>query len=210
MGTSRKLLLIGAGGHSRSCIDVIESEGIYSIVGLVGFKEEIGTSVFGYPIIAADTSLDDLSSEYGFALISVGQIFEVSKRVELFTRATDSGFQLPKVISPFAYGSNRAQIGDGTIVMPGAVVNAGVSIGRNCIINANSIVEHDSIIQDHSHISTGVIVNGGVTVGNQTFVGSGSVLREGIQIGDSCNVGMGISVTRNLPKGTNLKLGESL
>lgn len=203
------LVLIGAGGHSRSCIDVIESEGIYTIAGLVGFDEEVGTSVYGYPIIATDASLEDLSSKYSYALISVGQIFSVSKRVELFTRAVGSGFQLPKVISPFAYVSKRAQIGDGTIVMPGAVVNAGVSIGRNCIINSNSIIEHDSNILDHSHISTGVIVNGGVTVGNQTFVGSGSVLREGIHIGDSCNVGMGMSVTGNLPNGTNLKLGGS-
>ena len=45
------VILIGAGGHSRSCIDTIEQEGKYRIVGLVGLKEEVSLSHFGYEII---------------------------------------------------------------------------------------------------------------------------------------------------------------
>jgi phage gp45-like len=40
--TKSDLILIGAGGHSRSCIDVIEQEGKYRIAGLVGAKDEVG------------------------------------------------------------------------------------------------------------------------------------------------------------------------
>ena len=38
----KQILLIGAGGHARSCIDVIERENKYKIYGLVGLKKEIG------------------------------------------------------------------------------------------------------------------------------------------------------------------------
>ena len=35
------LIVIGAGGHAKSCIDVIEQHGHYSIGGLVGMPAEI-------------------------------------------------------------------------------------------------------------------------------------------------------------------------
>ena len=51
------ILLIGAGGHCRSCIDVIEQEGRWDIAGLVGQKDDIGASVLGYKVIASDADL---------------------------------------------------------------------------------------------------------------------------------------------------------
>jgi hypothetical protein len=39
------LLLIGAGGHAKSCIDVIEQENKFKIIGLVGSPNEVGTHV---------------------------------------------------------------------------------------------------------------------------------------------------------------------
>ena len=46
-----KIILVGAGGHARSCIDVIELNGIYKIVGLVEKDYSEGNENLGYPII---------------------------------------------------------------------------------------------------------------------------------------------------------------
>jgi FlaA1/EpsC-like NDP-sugar epimerase len=35
----KKIILIGGGGHSKSCIDVIENENKYKIVGIVDKKK---------------------------------------------------------------------------------------------------------------------------------------------------------------------------
>ena len=40
------IILIGGGGHCKSCIDVIESEGRFQIVGIVDLKENIGKKLF--------------------------------------------------------------------------------------------------------------------------------------------------------------------
>ena len=37
----KKIILIGAGGHCNSCIDVIELEKKYKIIGLVDNKKKI-------------------------------------------------------------------------------------------------------------------------------------------------------------------------
>jgi sugar O-acyltransferase (sialic acid O-acetyltransferase NeuD family) len=188
------ILLIGAGGHARSCIDVIELHDGYQITGLVGLADEIHTQHFDYPVFATDSDLRKLAKTHQNALITVGQIHTPDKRIRLYQMATDLGFKLPVIISPTAYVSKYAKIGSGTIVMHGAIINAGVTIGNNCIINSRALIEHDATVGDHCHISTGAILNGNVQIGFGSFLGSGSVVKEGVRLDQRCVVGMGLAV----------------
>ncbi|MDO8652929.1 MAG: NeuD/PglB/VioB family sugar acetyltransferase [Undibacterium sp.] len=188
------LLLIGAGGHARACIEVIEQQGLYQIAGLVGMPEERRTQHLGYTVIATDRDLPELAKVYQYAVITVGQIRSPDVRMRLFQRATELGFQLPSIVAPTAHVSRHATIGAGTIVMHGAIVNAGARVGNNCIVNSRSLLEHDAMIEDHCHISTGAILNGNVRVGSGSFVGSGSVVKEGITLGKRCIIGIGLPV----------------
>lgn len=47
------------------------------------------------------------------------------------------------------------KIGEGSVIMAGAIVNPDAEIGRHCAINTNSVIEHDNVIGDFSHISVG-------------------------------------------------------
>lgn len=196
------LILIGAGGHARACMDVVEQEGIYEIAGLVGLPQELGKKSFGYEVIASDAQLPELTVQYQFALISIGQIQTADDRIRLFSQAQDLGFTFPTVISPTAYVSPHANIGIGTVVMHGAIVNAGASVGKNCIINSNSLVEHDVHMEDHCHVSTGAILNGNAHIGSGSFIGSRAVIKEGISIGANSIVGMGLTVRQNVASRT--------
>jgi sugar O-acyltransferase (sialic acid O-acetyltransferase NeuD family) len=196
-----KLVLIGAGGHARSCIDVIECEGSFQIAGLVEFSRQSNEkrSEFDHAVVGIDDDLSELSKIHQYALIAIGQILSAEPRIRLYQKVTQLGFQLPIIISPTAYVSRFATLGAGTVVMHGAIINAGANIGNNCIINSRALIEHDVKVGDHCHISTGAILNGDVVVGSETFIGSGSVLKQGISIGNNCLIGMGITVRHNLP-----------
>ena len=191
------IILLGAGGHSRACIDVIEQEGHFQIAGLVGLPEQRHDHHLGYSIIGTDEDLPQLVKKYSFALVTVGQLESPDLRICLCMQALKLGFQLPVVVAPTAHVSRHAIIGSGTIVMHGAIVNAGARIGNNCIINTRALIEHDAIVEDHCHISTGAILNGGAVVGADSFIGSGSVIKEGITLGKRCIVGMGLSLRHN-------------
>ncbi len=195
------ILLIGAGGHSRACIDVIERLGTFQIAGLVSSAAEEGSEQLGYPILGTDSDLPTLRKHCSHALVAVGQIRSPALRKRLFVQALSLGFILPTLVSTRAHVSRHAKVGVGTVVMHGAVVNAGAEIGANCIINSLALVEHDARVDDHCHISTGAILNGGVHVGSGTFIGSGSTVQEGLRIGSSCIVGMGQSVSLPLANG---------
>ena len=202
-----ELLVIGAGGHSRSCIDTIEQEGKYKIGGLVGLSQEVGSSQFGYDVLATDSELVELAYQYQYALIALGHIHSPDLRIRLYEESKAAGFTLPSIIAPSAYVSPHAKIGAGTIVMQGAILNTGVVVGNNCIINSRALLEHDSRISDHCHVSTGAIINGDTLIGTGSFIGSGSVIKEGVSVGMGSVVGMGVALRHNIDAGSKY-LGE--
>lgn len=202
------ILLVGAGGHARACIDVIEQQGQFTIAGLTGTADEVGRQVLGYQVVGTDADLDGALAEIGTALITIGQIKTPELRMRLFDIIVGSGCAIPLIVSPHAYVSRHASIGAGSIVMHGAVVNAGAVIGRNCILNSNSLVEHDSIVGDHCHIATAASVNSGVRIGDGAFVGSNASVRQGVEIGPRCVIGMGQRVLADCPAGALVPPGR--
>lgn len=173
-----KILLIGGGGHCESVIDVIERAGIYEIEGIIDIKEKPGEFLLGYPYIGTDSEISMFKDKVKAYHISVGQIGISDKRSFLFNLVIAEGGEFPVIVSPNAYVSKHAQIGEGSIIMHHAIVNAGATIGKNCIINTKSLIEHDAVIGDHCHIATGAIINGGVHIGERSFIGSGVVSKQ--------------------------------
>jgi sugar O-acyltransferase (sialic acid O-acetyltransferase NeuD family) len=176
------IILIGAGGHCKSVIDVIEQEGRFEIAGIVDKPEFSGSDILGYPAIGNDSDLGNLANKYQYALITVGQIGSTDLRIKLFDLALKAGFKLPSIVSPRAYVSKHATLGQGTVIMHDSVVNASASIGKNCTINSKALIEHDATIEDFCHISTAAVINGGVIVRQGSFIGSGVITKQYIEI----------------------------
>lgn len=200
--TKAPVLLVGAGGHARACIDVLEQEGRFAVAGLVGLPHEVGTQMLGHPVLGTDADLPALLGDYAHALVAIGQIKTPEPRMRLFNLLEQNGCALPVIVSPRAYVSSHATLGAGTIVMHGAIVNAGAVVGRNCIVNSQSLVEHDVVIADHCHIATAAAINSGVHIGAGTFIGSNSSVRQCINIGERCLIGMGQRVLADCEAGT--------
>ena len=178
----KKIILLGGGGHCRSCIDVIEQEGVFNVAGIVEKFTGESNEVLGYPIVGTDDDLKKLREKYDYAFITVGHIKSNAIRKKLFNKLEELNFKIPIIISPNAYVSKHAQVEKGSIIMHHALINAGAKVEKNCIINSKALIEHDSIIKQHTHISTGAIVNGGVVVKENTFYGSNSTSKENINI----------------------------
>ena len=200
-----EIILVGAGGHARACIDVIELAGQYKIAGLVEKNDANSNESLGYPVLGTDDDLSDLRKEYKFALVTVGQIKSAEIRIKLFQLLREMNYALPAIVSPRAYISKHTQIGKGTIVLHDAMVNANAKVGKNTIINNKALIEHDAFIGDHCHIATGAIVNGEVIIGNESFIGSGAVTRQSVSIGNNCIIGAGVFVKRDIYSGQVIK-----
>lgn len=176
----KKIILIGAGGHCKSCIDVIESEKKYKIFGIVE-KNKTKKSLLGYKIFGENYLNKKLRKNF-YVIITVGHIKDYLIRVKIFRKLKKLGFRFATIVSPLAHISKYSILGEGTIVMHGAIINADAKIGKNCIINSKALVEHDVIIGDHCHISTAAVINGSVLIKSKTFIGSGSTIVNNVVI----------------------------
>lgn len=194
------IILVGGGGHCRSCIDVIEATDFYKISGILDVQERVGEMLLGYPIIGTDMDMERLADEGHLFLITLGQVGTSEGRKRLYARLQKLNAGLATVISPRAYVSVHASVEEGSIVMHDAVVNASARIGRNCIINTRALVEHDAEVADHCHLATGAIVNGGARVETGSFIGSNAVVRENALTGAGAFVKAG-SVCKGVSRG---------
>ena len=206
-----KIILLGAGGHANSSIDVIESTKEYEIIGLFDHMLKKGTNILGYPIIGKDEDILDLVKKNSSKLkgiVTIGQIKSSEKRIYLYNILKNADILSPAITSPNSYISKRCEVGNGTMVFHGAILNALSDIGENCIINSNSLIEHGVKIGSHCHISTGVKVNGDVIIGEGTFIGSGTNINEGVKIGSNCIIGMGQNIYQDIEANSIISLGK--
>ena len=196
----KKLILIGAGGHGKSCVGVIESTKQFEILGFVDTKLAKDQRVLGYPVLGGNNLLNELVAKKDLLfLITIGHVRSSEARVTIFKFLEElNAMMASTIVAASAFVSPHAQLGRGSIVMHQAIVNAGAQIGNNIILNNLSLVEHDCVIGDHSHVSTGAIVNGDCNVGERVFLGSGSVLVNGISVTSDVLVGAGAVVTSSI------------
>ena len=195
----QSIVLIAAGGHCRSCIDVIEQSGKYTIAGILDRRDNLGSSVVGYEIIGTDEKIPHLidSGCVDFH-VALGQVGRNDRRRQLFDEVLGRGGRLPVLASPRSYIAPTASVGAGSIIMHDALVNAGAVIGSNCIINTRALIEHDAAVGDHCHIATGAIINGGSVVGEGSFVGSGAIVFQGVDVEAGSVVAAGEIVRRDV------------
>ncbi len=192
------VVLLGAGGHLRSVIDVIETLADLQIIGISGTEEEKGRRILNkYAVSLTDSELPSVFDDCQNAHVTHADNLKLRKR--LAEVSAGFGFNLLTIASPRAQISNHAKVSAGCFVAHNVVVNAAAKVGRNTVLNTSSVVEHDAAVGEHSHIGPGALILGGAKVGSLTFIGAGASVLPGVSVGDNCTVGAGAVVTKDVP-----------
>ena len=196
-----RLLVIGAGGHARSVIDIILQNGDYEIVGCIdnSYPEmKFLPGMSEIPVVGNDDKLQEFYDQ------GVNRIFVAlgnnRLRAKLYKKAMAIGFEPATVVSRYAVISPRAKIGTGTCVMAGAVVNVNCVIGEDCIINTNCSLDHDCKVGSHCHVAPGCAVSGTVSLGDYVQLGTGTNVIDGISVGEGTFIGAGAAVVKDMPE----------
>jgi len=195
----KNLILIGGGGHCKSCIDIIESSAAYKIIGILDVEEKIGENILGYPVIGTDDLIEEYNSKQTAFCISIGQIKAgIGFREKVFKKLDLMKAEIPVIISESAVVSRFSEIKRGTAILSLAMINAGAVIEENCIINTKALIEHDAYIGRNCHISTSAVINGNCSVGDNCMISTGAVLKNGITVVAGYRIGMGAIVTKDI------------
>lgn len=189
------IVLCGAGGHGKVIADMVEKQGLFTIAGFI--DDHAKGKVFGIPVLGGKDIISSLKKRgISAAVVSMGN---ADTREEWCNELSKAGLDLPVIIHPSAQIARGAELGDGTVVMPCAVVGPDVKAAEGCIINTSASVDHDCVLGKFTHIAPGAHLAGTVTVGDRSFVGVGTVVREGKNIGSRATIGAGSVVVADIP-----------
>ena len=194
-----KLVIWGASGHARVVADIIRAEQSYEIAGFLDDQnpERAQTEFCGTLILGGQEQLEGLLKRgISHLIVAVG---DCQARLRLSALAQSIGFKLATGIHPRATIAADVHIGDGTVIMAGAVINPGAHIGENVIINTCASVDHDCVIEDGVHISPGGRLAGNIIAGRAAWIGIGATIINGIRIGAGAIIGAGSIVLRDIP-----------
>lgn len=198
----KRIVVIGASGHARVVLDVCAQQGSYEIAGLVDTYKPAGTQCGGYPVIGGTRELPvllDSESLWG-GIVAIGDNWI---RRDLVSRIREMvpGFRFATLVHPSAQIAADVTIGQGSVVMAGAIINPGSVVGDFCIVNTRASVDHECVLSSYSSIGPGAVLGGCVRVGAYSAVGIGAVVLQEIEIGEQVVVGAGSTVLRNIPGG---------
>ena len=186
---SKKLIIIGAGGHGKVVFDVAK---------LNGYKEIsfLDDKVISPAVVGKIKDCEKFSNGNDF-FVAVG---DNEKRATISKYLKEKNIEQTSLIHPSAVIGSRVKIANGVVIMANAVVNAGATIGEGVIINTSASVDHDSVIGNYTHVAVGSHLCGGVRVGDNCLLGVGSAVVNGVSIPSNTVIGAGGVVVKSLEK----------
>jgi len=200
--TPESVLLIGAGGHAKVVLDAMLATGQFEVLGLLDSDpSRTGSHVLGVPVLGDETLLQQGAYERSALLLCIG---DNARRLELAARYKLMGRRFLSVCHPTVSLGRETEIGDGTVILAGAVANPGTSIGAHCIVNTCASIDHDCRLADGVHVSPGARLAGGVCVGKGAHIGIGASVLPGVSIGALAKVGAGAVVLSDVPEGVTV------
>lgn len=165
-----KIAIIGAGGLGRDLRSLLLGSGPYEFAGF--WDDNTGS----HPEVKGNIQAlkDQVAQQH--VLIAVGNPQIRKKLYEELSKLNHLSF--PTIVHEQAFLGDKStiQLGEGTVVFPGAVLTTDIKIGENVIIHAGCSLHHDTRIGAHSVIMPGVRISGGAQLGDESFVGSGICL----------------------------------
>lgn len=205
MSAPEPLVVVGAGGHGRELLDVVEAvlvaePGRWDLRGVVDddpgplpLLQRRGIAHLG-PVAAL------AEHDVAYAL-GVG---DGAQRRALDERITEWGRTPATLVHPAASVGSDVHLGPGTLLAAGARLTTNVRTGRHVHLNVNATASHDCRLGDHVTCNPGAVLAGAVTVGDASTIGAGAVVRQGTTIGAGATVGAGAAVVADVDPGTTV------
>lgn len=188
----KNIAILGAGGHTRSSINLIKQFYKNSILNIY------------------DDSFDSKDDEYINKIKLKGNIFDIEKDETIFLSIGDNKKRKEyfnsfyneiikeNLIHNTAYKEYNTNLGMSNQIYANVYINSCAAIGNNNIINTSSIIEHETKIGNHNHVAIGAKLSGRVSIGDNCFIGAGAIIIDKISICDNVTVGAGSIVIRNI------------
>jgi sugar O-acyltransferase (sialic acid O-acetyltransferase NeuD family) len=187
------IAIIGAGGQARVVAAALVASR-YRVAGLYDDDaERWGGSIDGHPIIGP---VEELETKSHPAIVAIGD----NRTRKLVSEQLD--LEWFTVVHPFSWVAPGVELGRGTFVNAGVVVQPGASIGDHVILDTQTGIGHGGRVHDYAHVAVAYL-GADSSVGEGALLGIGSLVFPRTEVGAWATVGAGAVVVRDVrPRAT--------
>jgi sugar O-acyltransferase (sialic acid O-acetyltransferase NeuD family) len=195
-----KIVLFGGGLHTQYCIDIIEKENKYHVIGIIDPHKDIGSEFYGYDVIGREEQLKELMKNHNIhgGIITIGDNWTRKIVHDSITNQVPD-FKFVNAIHPSTIIGKNVKLGVGVVTMAGCIINPNCIVGNFCFFATGAQLEHDSVIGDFASISAGSITGAKVRIGKYSAITLGVTVIDRLTIGENTVVGSGSLVLNDLP-----------
>ncbi len=185
----KRCLVVGAGGFGREVVswalDVKQAE--WTIAGLLDANPRaLDGKDFPYPVLGDPDTWTPAEDEVFLCGLGIPEV-----RMRVCDGLRSRGARFLKLIHPTAVVGVRAEIGEGCIIAPQAVVSVNSTLERFTVINVCAYIGHDVRIGEGTLISGHCDIMGYVCIGRCCLIGGSAAVLPGRNVGEHSVVGAG-------------------
>lgn len=199
MASLPSLVIVGASGHGLSVCDAAQKAGRH-VVGFLDGRKIAGTCHGGVRVLGPEDQLSALvaADESLECVVAIG---DNSVREACVRRLEDlcPVVRFATVIHPWSCIAHEVEVGSGTVILAGVILNVGVRIGRHCLLNTGSQLDHESELGDYASFAPRAATGGNVVIGRCSAVCIGATIIHGVKIGGNTVIGAGAVVLKDVP-----------
>lgn len=118
-------------------------------------------------------------------------------RESLFSRLKEMGYIFETYIHPDARVYTAYPLGEGCVVLPGAVIEPHVQVGANTIIWCNVTLAHHSNVGINCWIASGTVLSGQTRILRNSFIGVNVTVVNQVTVGEYNVIGAGALITKD-------------
>lgn len=196
----KPLVVYGAAGHAKVVFDIVEKQGVYEILSVLDRYKPTGTKCGTQYVSGTMEDLPGMLRDHPDleVIVAIGDNWARGRiSCEIVQLCPDIRFGL--AVHPSAQIGSGVTVGQGTVIMAGAVINPAAHVGEGCILNTRASLDHDSVMGSFASLGPAAAIGGGVHIGAYTSLGIGAAVIQEIHIGEHVVVGAGAVVVRHIP-----------
>lgn len=203
MTNASKIVVIGASGFGRECLDVLHAMTSNIRLEVLGVVDD-GPSQTNLERLRSRgiVYLGALEEWLGEAPREVRYVIGIGDpgiRRRIAERMKAAGFSAFTAVHPSATVGTKTTLAEGVVVCASAAISTNCQLGEHVHVNPNATIGHDCVIGPFTSINPSAVVSGEVVLGTGVLVGAAAVVLQRLTVGEQTVLGAGTLLTRDAP-----------
>jgi sugar O-acyltransferase (sialic acid O-acetyltransferase NeuD family) len=200
---TRKIILAGNAITAQILNTYLASDARYEVAGLTVDDAYVASGrVEGLEAVQISKVQQAFPPTSFRVLMAIGYDDLNRVRESVFTRLKGMGYTIETYVHPEARVHTRNALGEGCVVLPGAVVEPYATVGANAMIWANVTLAHHCSVGEHCWIAAGTVISGQAKVQRNTFVGVNATIVNDVSVGEFNVVGAAALISKDTKPNT--------